>query len=507
VIRAWLVAVLAVIGCGRIGFDELASIGGSLTAGPNIGGREGTVTGTITVDQRELVDHVEVRRVSGPNAPAGCRDGDVVVEMDAPSSTGTGPASLAFTDRVQDPWIRLHGYRLCIYGLDGGISTGPTMEVAAVRYYNPAPGCAQPPCDLIDSTVASTQFVLAGTLTQLAAPAAGGGDLILSDLDDDGHLDAIAAAIGIDTIHRGAGDGTFSAAIPLNTASTDTQAAVVGDFDHDNHKDIVMVNRDAPCSIFRGKGGATFAAEEPIDAAIYPDVFDVEAADLDGDTFLDLVITQFGAEDRIYLNDGTGTFRFAGVVHPIANESCVNCLRIRDVNGDDLPDLVTAYNGGTDRVEIVPGNGDGTFAAPLEIDYGTLTPIAVDLADFNRDGLLDLVVGQSQSGGVFVSLAASRTSYTPLVQLGLTTSSRTYGLVAADLDGDGNPDILAAPEDPGSILFVPGNGDGTFGPEVELGGGAAWTAANLAIGDLDEDGRLDFVLGARDTPSQVFLAR
>jgi large repetitive protein len=164
-----------------------------------------------------------------------------------------------------------------------------------------------------------------------------------------------------------------------------------------------------------------------------------------------------------------------------------------DFNGDGIPDLVTANTGstGTGTVSILRGNGDGTFQAAVDYPAGA-GPLAVTVADFNRDGKADLAV--TGVSGVYVLLGNGDGSFQAAVtysQAGLS------GISVADVNRDGIPDLLAVSANVGvSVLF--GNGDGTFGGAVStsIPGLFFW-----AVSDLNRDGTPDLIAGTQTTSS------
>jgi hypothetical protein len=141
--------------------------------------------------------------------------------------------------------------------------------------------------------------------------------------------------------------------------------------------------------------------------------------------------------------------------------------------------------------QALADHGDGTFQSPLRIP--TSGPICVTAGDFNLDGKLDLA---SVAGGKKVTVllqgSSSRTSWT---QQAITLGSGCYFVRAADFDDDGVFDLVVA--DPASTAyFLRGKGDGTFlaaVPFVE-----AQTARWVAVGDWNNDGRLDLATANHD---------
>jgi len=472
----------------------------SFSGAPNDGGAEGEVmlSYALPADVGGAV-RLDFLRVAGASAPADCTTGDVaasVTDFMAPGSV---------VDRIDDRWNRVHSYRACFFDVVGGSLSDATMIAEGVTFENPGPGCHHPPCENVDSTVPTTGLPQP-VASRIATTGFTGGDIRLTDFDDDGNLDVVVAAQGVNFAHLGGGDGTFGPPIPLGADSAESFATATGDFDNDGNVDVVFANRDAPSMVHLGGGDGTFDGGSAVYPDSFPAIFDVETADLNGDTFLDLVFTSFADVDRIYLGDGTGAFTFLALLKPDMNESCVNCMQLVDIDGDDIVDIALAYNGGTTRMDIFIGNGDATFqpATPIPFD-SSLTPISVRLSDFDNDGQLDLVVGKSSGGGIWAATGSGDGLFSRLTEVASVTRSRSYGLWVSDFDGDGDDDIMFSHETNGVVGFLGGNGDGTFQTQVDLDGGSTHSTTSLEAGDLNGDGKLDFVAGNASGNSLVFL--
>jgi hypothetical protein len=475
----------------------------SFSAVPASAGAEGAVEITYTLPT-ELGDAVrlEVRRAPGNDAPPNCDTGQTVVTLsDFAAASGTA------IDVVDDPWNRLHGYRACFFDAAGASLTNAAMTATAVAFHNPGPGCRHPPCQSVDSTAAALGPPVR-VLSALSPTGSSSGDVRLADFDGDGDLDVVLATNAVNAAHLGNGDGTFGIAVRLGADASESFALTTGDFDNDGNIDVVFANRDAPSLIHLGNGDGTFDAGTPVYPESFSAVFDIEAADLNEDTFLDLVITSYSDFDRVYLGDGAGRFTFHALLKPERNESCVNCLALHDLNGDGHVDIVIGYNAGDTRMDVFLGTGSASFAPPIPIPFDLrLTPISVRLADVDGDGLLDLVAGRSQGGGIYAGLGDGAGNFTVLTEVPSRSNSRAYGLVVADYDADGAADILFSQDDGGVVGFLAGNGDGTFETQIDLDSGSTHTTTSMETGDLNGDGKLDFVAGHATGNSLVFLGR
>ena len=153
-------------------------------------------------------------------------------------------------------------------------------------------------------------------------------------------------------------------------------------------------------------------------------------------------------------------------------------VALADVNGDGSPDIVVGARprAGQDAalapVLVVPGDGRGGLGVPLALGRGGSSALALDL---NHDGRADIVSGK------FVYLATAGAGFLTPDSL----SCEAKG--AADLNGDGHPDLIGLSSD--SLVVFVGRGDGSFEPGREFL--TVGDPRNLAIADLNGDGKLD----------------
>ncbi|MDZ4848723.1 MAG: FG-GAP-like repeat-containing protein [Pirellulaceae bacterium] len=335
------------------------------------------------------------------------------------------------------------------------------------------------------------------------------------DFNNDGIVDLWSATYQAPSrTWLGLGDGSFAApfvATP-NLASGFIDKGFVGDFDQDGNLDVFWLGRggvqngpDAKFVAALGNGDGTFTITyNPLSSTNI-----VVPGDFNGDGYLDFVARKNNTSVDIYLydvaNPGTWqqatSFLFSSLGSSTGDYR--GTLTVADFNQDGNLDVATAYrlSGGDVQLAILPGVGDGTFAAPISNPYGVTipdysSPAELASGDVNEDGIPDLVVYDSQAIGVHLGVG-NGTFGTPTV-IPASDPRQLYGHVfIKDLDYDGHQDILFTDSlGAAQLNFMRGNGDGTFKERITYD--PAINAGYVEFGDLDNDGRDELILSSPD---------
>jgi hypothetical protein len=268
----------------------------------------------------------------------------------------------------------------------------------------------------------------------------------------------------------------------------------VGDFDADDDLDIAATVYHR-LAFLAGNGDGTFVPPTYVDTGQNGAIV---AADFDGDGALDVAteMTTLPIGDvgvGLYAGNGDGTFQA-----PLFTRSTQpRDLAVGDFNNDLKPDLAVAGGG---YAEILLGAESGLQAPVRVLARGE----TIAAADLNGDGNADLMT----AGFATLSFRFGKGDGTFHQTPGLRTGVGTTAVASADVNGDGTADLAAALSDGTPYLAVIlGNGDGTFRPSPAVLP-ISFHVFTMAWGDVDGDSRLDLVAaGGSPDPGAVYFFR
>lgn len=338
-------------------------------------------------------------------------------------------------------------------------------------------------------------------------------DLATGDFNNDGNLDlATANQDGTVSVLLGNGLGGFGEALQ-SAAGTRPQSLAVADFNNDGKLDLAVITQavvyddsSSRMSVLLGNGDGTFRAPTPFGSSWVP--ASAAAGDFNDDGNIDLVSTSYGVNGgwgsvEVRLGDGRGGF--AAPHQYQVNTHSPEGVTVADLNADGRLDVVTTN---PSTVSVLLGNGDGTLSYDWSASNFTAGPqvLTVAVGDFTSDGIPDLVNTSTITPGLTYYTQAVNVlpgrgdgTFAAQIQCFAGYNSDAQYFTAADFDGDGNLDVFTVDffSDSGEVSVLLGRGNGTFDSDQLFGGyGTA-----VVGGDFNADGRPDVAVANFGTVS------
>jgi hypothetical protein len=332
------------------------------------------------------------------------------------------------------------------------------------------------------------------------AVGTGQGFILTADFNHDAKPDIVVLNYGSNNSNMGVvnillnkADGSGGMLPPQSVAtSSDAFAFAVADFDNISGPDIAIFDihgGGTPSSDIRillnnGYGSfstTTIKGPFTVPAGV---TFNMLAADFDGKNGPDLVLTN----GNIMLNDGTGTLGASTALSGFPT-TCGDALVV-DFNKDTHPDVFCAVPTGGVALFINKGDGTGTFNASASSVAATAN--SASLGDFNGDGKLDALVGNSDTASVTALLNDGTGQNTFIAARAVALGGATIAMAAVDTNADKNVDLIAASQTSGSFSVALGDGHGAFAAATNYSTGLAGIDG-MAVADLNNDQKPDVV--------------
>ena len=328
-----------------------------------------------------------------------------------------------------------------------------------------------------------------GTFPTTVPIAIGGdpGSAAAADFNGDGKLDLaiVNATSGLVSILLGNGNGTFQTPMSYS-AGSNPGAITVGDFNNDGKLDLAVTTSANAVAILLGNGDGTFQAPQTSAAGQLPSF--IVTGDFNRDGNLDLAVVNnaiYGEGFSVLLGNGNGTFQApVNYTAPFAGG-----LVVGDFNGDGILDVVASTGvASPGSIFLFLGTGNGQFAAPVTVpaDYGG----PITKGDFNGDGHLDLAVTDDcNCAQLEVLLGNGDGTFQP--PLTYATGTGPGSIVVGEFTGNRKLDLATANILDGTVSIIPGNGDGTFRTHLDYSIG--YSPYLILPGDFNGDGTSDLL--------------
>jgi hypothetical protein len=313
------------------------------------------------------------------------------------------------------------------------------------------------------------------------------GEIRIADFDNDGQADIAWVNDTTGTLGIAFADGSGSYALQEIATVPGGAALEVSDLDDDGNADIALGSvSDTDLTLLYGRGDGTF---DTVQVSLPESNARITIGDFTADGLNDIVVGHYSPTDSdITPIIGTGNRAFT-VLPQIDTAAFLSYLDLGDLNGDGLPDLVVGTQN-SQTIEFYLGDGLGGFT-PSFSDQLAGNIRFVQIVDVNLDGNADVVFTAQQEDSLWTYLGdgaggVASTLRTPVPQ--------ANAVRVTDFDDDGIPDCFVTRSN-GGIDSFQGLGDGSFAlvDSTPLTG----VLNSLAVGDLNNDGRVDAVVHQR----------
>jgi len=241
------------------------------------------------------------------------------------------------------------------------------------------------------------------------------------------------------------------------------------DVNKDRNLDIVVANGGSGnVSVYLGDGKGTFvqSAGSPFPAGQH--CADVASADFNDDGNVDLAIANHEVKTvTVLLGNGKGQFSLApGSPFSVDSNPHPHGIAVADFNGDQKPDIATD-SWAENKVLVLFGKGDGAFQAPgIKLEVGKMPYQRLRTADMNEDGNPDLVTSNFEAGSVSILLSSHRGQF---ARRDFRVPANPFGIAIADVNGDKHPDVAivhysghATDPSKNALSVLAGDGKGDF---------------------------------------------
>ncbi|CAF3154083.1 unnamed protein product [Rotaria sp. Silwood2] len=317
------------------------------------------------------------------------------------------------------------------------------------------------------------------------------------DFNHDNRSDIVVANYGTNSIgiFLGHGNGSFQVEKTFFTAYDSLPYSLaVKDFNNDSHLDIAIANYGTHnIGILLGYGNESFESQKTYTTGPHSNPSSIAIGDFNNDNHLDIVVANSGTGNLgVLLGFGNGTF-IAQQTYFINTNSYPQYIVVGDFNKDKQLD-VAIVDPENDQIHIILGSDNGTFTTLTTYEgISKSRPFSIAIADFNKDNQSDIVVANYGSNevlvmsGYFSEPSAKQTNY--LIQRHTTTTS----LVIADFNNDNYLDIVTNGFSSDDLVLLAGYRNETFVREKTFSTGYQSFAQQFCTSDLNNDNRMDIV--------------
>jgi len=328
----------------------------------------------------------------------------------------------------------------------------------------------------------------------------------IGDLNNDGNPDAFVVNEDNCRVYFGSESGQFTESTQRIPLTPWVWGADIGDINNDGKIDAIIDR-----TVWLNDGEGNFAAKpgQIGDSVSITIGLIVKLADLNGDGHLDIFSIRDFANIRVFINDGTGSFKFNGqnLGDGTIGTGQIAHIALGDINNDGFVDAVTGgwkWDGSTqcpNRIWLNDGKGNFQDSGQF-LDEGVSHVHGLALGDLNSDGWIDLAMGiqdNSRSGRIYYNDGKGI-----LIKGQILGGQSGENLAFGDFDGNGKLDIFSAISSQANRVWL-NNGDSTFINNNQRPGTSTAMNWDVAISDVNSDKKPDAIIASVREGIQIWL--
>ena len=348
--------------------------------------------------------------------------------------------------------------------------------------------------------------------------------IAIFDMNNDTHLDIVIVYLKIDkvAVFLGHENGSIGKS-QLYTTGRDSQPIfiAIADFNNDQKPDIAVTNNGSDSvMLLLGSGNGSFANPIAYSTGPRSSPYSVGIGDFNDDNQLDIAIanhennnvkifnsqnTKKLGQEKLFPTDSRFSSNAISFIST-GTGSGPSALAIGDFNGDHRLDIVIA-NSATDNIGVSLGYGSGEFSSQMVYSTGADSrPVAVVVGDFNNDVILDIAVANFRVDAIWVFLGYGNGSFSLQKILSTGVGSGPYSLAIDDFNKDAHLDIAVVNSKTSTLGIFLGYGNGEFSNQTVYSTGVDSTPSSIIVADFNKDNRQDLaVTNYRTNNIAVFI--
>lgn len=295
--------------------------------------------------------------------------------------------------------------------------------------------------------------------------------------------------------------------------TTDDKCAKFADFDNDGDKDFFLTSTNSNCKLMRNDGNGAYT--DITSLAGIPNTIDIfygcAWGDYDNDGFLDLYVCVHDNFNKLFHNEGNGTFTEVATQAGVADSLRKSFESIwLDYDNDNDLDLYISNDKCT-RNSLYRNEGNGTFT-DVSVSSGAdvcMDAMGIASGDYNNDGFLDIYITNTPGGNAFLHNNGNGTFNEVANSIGAAVNLIGWGTAFFDFDNDQDEDLyvtnfsFSGGPSPQNV-FLENNGGNFTDVTSTVGLGNLGYGFGLAIADYNDDGAFDVFVTNRNAPSVLY---